>query len=101
MPEYYNPPAKVAEIGRRLTGRSDFYALQRQLFPGEYLFALGDRLVFKLAPCVTTPADFDDFYVQYRNGNLVSLDFYAVPASALAEGGLAVKDGRLVPSSLA
>lgn len=90
MTQYCNPPSKVAEVGRRLTGWRDYRTLRAQLHAGEHMVVVGDRLVYKVAPYIESAADFDDFYAQYYGGGFVSLDVYAVPASVLPDLGVAV-----------
>jgi hypothetical protein len=77
MGQYINPPAQV-KSGRRLFG--DNYALVAgQLQPNERLVAFVDRGMFKQAPVLPDECEFNEFYGQYRQGHVLSCDFYAIP----------------------
>lgn len=79
MSKYYNPASDLEEgrVGRPLVG-TDYTGGLRQMREGEHLYALCDRLIFKQAVCVDKRADYDEFYSQYRQGNLMSFQLYAL-----------------------
>ena len=86
MGKYLNPPTRAVE-GRRIPTGS-FSDMSRHLLPGEVLVGLYDRLVFKLAPCIPDARELEEFERQYREGHLVSHDFFAVPKEWLEERSL-------------
>ena len=74
MGRYYNPVSDVTEglVGRFLTPTHNFESAKRQLQPGEHLYALCDRLIFKQVACLDDEEEFQDFYAQYASGMLLS-----------------------------
>lgn len=86
MGRYLNPPEKLKEIGRHLTGR-DYDSLTRQLKDNELLFALGDRGIFFNAPHLFSKEEFNEFNDQYKTGYFISLSFYAVDKATANEYG--------------
>jgi hypothetical protein len=73
---YLNPPEE-ARKGRPIRSGS-FAEMACNLMPGEVLVGLYDRLLFKLAPYIPDAIELDEFERQYREGHLVSHEFYAV-----------------------
>lgn len=80
---YINPPELVKQQGRRVVG-DNYEAIVKQLEPGEALAAYVDRGPFKQAPVLPDAYEFEEFHIQYRRGQVLRCDFYAVP-EALAE----------------
>lgn len=74
----YLEPPEAARNGRRIATGS-FVSMNAQLMSGEVLVGLHDRLLYKLAPYIPDAAELEEFEKQYRSGNLVSHEFYAVP----------------------
>ena len=83
MEQYINPPAKVKEIGRPVSAYPVTYDnLLRQLRQGEALYAYCDRGVFHISVHIDRPSEFQEFYErQYKQGYLLSVEFFAVPVS--------------------
>ena len=77
MGTYFQPVAELPTVGRRLNF-SKYGELVASLKPGERLYGLYDRLIFKLAPHLFSEDEFEAFESQYRSGSLVSHWFYAV-----------------------
>ena len=73
---YLNPPEMVKN-GRRINFGS-FAQMESKLLPGEVLVGLYDRLIFKLAPYIPDARELEEFESQYRRGDLVTHDFFAV-----------------------
>ena len=86
MGVYLNPPEKARD-GRKIPTGS-FSDMSCRLVPGEVLVGLYDRLIFKLAPCIPDARELEEFERQYREGHLVSHDFFAVPKEWLEERSL-------------
>lgn len=82
MGTYINPPQKVQQVGRPLSGET-FEALTAQLNWDEALFGLYDRYVFQNAPHLYSPREFEEFESQYRNGIVQRIGFYAVPRTEM------------------
>ena len=78
MGRYFNPATELPKVARPLTGQ-DYNALLGQLKQDEVLIGLFDRLIFKLAPHLYSRDEFDAFDAEYRSGNIVGRDFYALP----------------------
>lgn len=76
MGNYLNPPEKIKEVGRPISG-SNYNDLTRQLRAGEILVGLFDRGIFKIAPHLYSPEEFDEFDRQYMSGMLISRYFFA------------------------
>lgn len=79
MGRYYDPVSEIEEgaVGRLIVG-SDFDVAKNQLRPGERLYALCDRLVFKYAVCVDDREEFYHFYEQYQTGQMLSFELVAL-----------------------
>jgi hypothetical protein len=92
--EYYNPVEDITEgrVGRRigqpphtgdLASRYKWsweqvkYSFTVRGYE-EHLYAVCDRGVFKLAVCVDDEEVFNDFYGQYRSGQLLTFVLYAL-----------------------
>ena len=73
---YINPP-EDAKKGRPIRTGS-FTEMHLQLRSGEVIVGLYDRLIFKLAPLISSANDLAEFEDQYKRGELVSHAFYAV-----------------------
>lgn len=82
MGTYYNPVSDVEEgiVGRQIVTHSsgNHQAAISQLKPGEHLYALCDRLIFKQVVCVDEKREFDHFYEQYNGGMLISFQLVAL-----------------------
>lgn len=85
MGKYHNPASEVAVIGRWLNTGSQpkIERLTEMLRPGEVVVGLTDNGLFQSAPLIREQADVDEFYRQYARGQLLKLDFYAVPTEKL------------------
>ena len=79
MGRYYNPVSDIVDrsVGRFLIPTSNFESAKRQLQPGEHLYALCDRLIFKFVVCLDDESEFEGFYGQYTAGMLTSFDLVA------------------------
>ena len=73
---YLNPP-EDAKKGRPIRAGS-FAEMNLQLRSGEVLVGLYDRLMFKLAPYIPDAKELEEFESQYRRGEMISHDFFAV-----------------------
>jgi len=91
MGQYYNPANDIETIGRPLRTLSDkpsLADLESQLEPGELVFAVCDKLIYKIAPFLEEQRQIDDFYSQYMRGMLIGIDYYAVPAEKAMAAGI-------------
>ena len=78
MGVYVNPPLKVRDVGRRLTGAT-YLQLCEQVRTGEVLIGLFDRGIFFNAPHLFSQEEFNEFDRQNRQGVFLSAAYYAVP----------------------
>lgn len=80
---YYNPVDDIID-GRVGTfiNTHDYREAIRQLPSTHHLYALCDRLIFKQAVCVDVKEEFEEFFGQYKQGYLISLQLVALPEEA-------------------
>ena len=87
MGKYFNPASKEALMaaGRKLEGASNenFESYKKLLKNDEVLVGLFDRLIFKVAPVIPDADEYEEFMKQYRVGQFISYDFFAVPSSKI------------------
>lgn len=74
---YYNPPQEVEIVGRRLEGKT-YEELIAQLQPGELLFGLYQKPLFKLAPHIYSQTEFEKLKNQVYDRVVKRIGFYAV-----------------------
>lgn len=58
---------------------------QPRLYHGMRLIAVLDKLLYKYAPDITSPDEYDHFYQQYASGQFVSMKVYQVPEDDLPD----------------
>ena len=82
MGVYYNPVEDITNgtVGEFINTHNYDEAI-RQLPPKHHLYALCDRLIFKLAVCVDAKEEFEEFFGQYKKRVYDQL-----PASCVARG---------------
>ena len=80
---YYNPVEDVASgrVGTPINTHSYNEAI-RQLPYGHHLYALCDRVIFKLVVCVDDQREFSEFFNQYKQGYLLSFELVALSPEA-------------------
>ena len=83
MGVYYNPVEDITNgtVGEFINTHNYDEAI-RQLPPKHHLYALCDRLIFKLAVCVDAKEDFEEFFGQYNKGYMVNFQLVALPEDA-------------------
>lgn len=82
MGRYFNPANETAAVkagGRRLRIASHA-ALVEQLKPGESLGIFLDRFIFTQIADVTDPREFQEFWRQAEDGDVLLLGFFAMPS---------------------
>jgi hypothetical protein len=88
MGKYFNPATKEALMasGRKLDPMyniKDYDSYKKLLKDDEVLVGLFDRAIFKVAPVIPDADEYEEFMKQYRAGQFISFDFFAVPASKI------------------
>ena len=81
MGKYFNPPndESLVKAGRKLDYDSRNYSnLKALLKEGEILVGLFDRGINKVAPFLPDKSEYEEFMKQYRSGQFIDVDFYAV-----------------------
>jgi len=81
MGKYFNPPndESLVKAGRKLDYDSRNYSnLKDLLKEGETLVGLFDRGINKVAPFLPDESEYEEFMKQYRSGQFIDVDFYAV-----------------------
>lgn len=79
MGYYVNPPEQLAQRGRQLNADSASYEdIVSQLRPGERLFGLYDRGMFKNAVLLYSSDEFGEFEEQVKRRIIKRLGFYAL-----------------------
>jgi hypothetical protein len=81
MGKYFNPPndESLVKAGRKLDYDSRNYSnLKALLKEGENLVGLFDRGINKVAPFLPDESEYEEFMKQYRSGQFIDVDFYAV-----------------------
>ena len=83
MDTYYNPVEDITNgtVGEFINA-SSYDEAMRQLPNGHHLYALCDRLIFKLAVCVDAKEEFEEFFGQYKKGYLISFQLIGLPEEA-------------------
>lgn len=88
MGQYINPPESVRLHGRALRSSDKYADLAAQLQPGELLFGLFDRGIFKSAPYLFSASEFQEFYRQYVSEAFLSADYFALAENAARVQGI-------------
>ena len=84
MGVYYNPVEDITNgsVAVKYLNTQNYDEAMRQLPNGHHLYALCDRLIFKLAVCVDAKEEFEEFFGQYKKGYLISFKLIALPEDA-------------------